>query len=110
MVERGQEVALRDLEARQVERRQLGFDEAVAAFLSDHQAPAEGVECAVGICIAERGGVGSEHEGKRPQVPRCLGGLDKAVRGSHRLLNQLPHTRFRDQIRSSAFSASSSRS
>jgi hypothetical protein len=29
------------LEARQVERRQLGFDEAVAAFLSDHQAPAE---------------------------------------------------------------------
>ena len=60
--------------------------EAVAAVLGDHQAPAQGVQRADGIGVAEGEAVGEQRERERTRVAGGLGGLDQAVRGGHRLL------------------------
>ena len=73
------------LEAAQIER-QLRLGNAVAAVLCDHQAPAQGVQRADGIGVAEGKAVGESANESMNGFARCLGGLDEAVRGSHRLL------------------------
>ena len=67
--------------------RQLCLVEAVAAVLSDNQAPAHGVERAGGIGVAEGEPIGEKRERKRLWVAGGLGGVDQAVRGGHRLVS-----------------------
>jgi hypothetical protein len=58
---------------------------AVAAVLSDHQTPAEGVKRPDGICVTESETVGSERPREHVRVACCLCSLDEAIRGIHRL-------------------------
>jgi hypothetical protein len=59
---------------------------AVAAVLSDHQTPAQGVKRRDGICVTESRTVGSERPREHVRVACCLRSLDEAIRGIHRLL------------------------
>ena len=67
VIERGQRVAVFGLEAGQ-DARQVGLDEAVAAVLGDRQAPAQGLQRADGIGVAEGEAVGEQRERERTRV------------------------------------------
>ena len=58
---------------------------AVAAVLSDHQTPAQGVKRPDGIRVTESDTVGSERPREQQRVACCLRSLDEAIRGIHRL-------------------------
>ena len=85
VIERGQRVAVFGFEAGQ-SGRQVCLVAAVAAVLSDHQAPAQGLKRADGIGVAESEPVGEKRERERQRVAGGFGGVDQAVRGGHRLL------------------------
>ena len=59
---------------------------AVAAVLSDHQAPAHGVERVHGIGVAEGEAVGEKRPRERPRVIRSFGNVDQALCGSYRVV------------------------
>ena len=85
VIERRQRIAVFGLKPRQRGRQQW-FGQAAAAVLGDHQAPAQGLQRAVGISIAEGVAIGVERVGERPRVVGGLGGVDQPVRGGPRLL------------------------
>src|SRR5262249_5075269 len=85
-LEPGQQVAVFEYVKPGQSHRQNGLWEAVAAVLSDHQAPAEGVQCADGICFGECKAAGAEREREHERITRRLSGVDQAVSGVQRLL------------------------
>ena len=85
VVESGHGAALFGLESGQNVRQDCRVG-AVAAVVSDHQTPAQGVNRRDGICVAESETVGPERQRRARRVAGCLGSLDEAIRGSHRLL------------------------
>ena len=68
--------------------RQLRLDEAVAAVFGYHQTSTEGVQCADGLCVAEREAVGTSVKDIHVRVVRGLGGLDQTGRFGHRLATE----------------------
>ena len=85
VVERGQRVAVFGLNSAQ-DARQVCLVGAVTAVVRDDQAPAQGVQRAVGICVAEGQTIGEERERKHIRVAGGFGGVDQTARGGHRLV------------------------
>ena len=53
--------------------------------MRDHQTPADGGKRPDGIRVTESQTVGTEREREHGRVACCLGSLDEAIRGIHRL-------------------------
>jgi len=66
--------------------RQVRLVGTVAAFLSDHQAPAQSVQCAGGIDVADGHAVGEQGVREPPWVAGGVDGVDQAVSGGPRLI------------------------
>ena len=85
VVQRDQWVAMLGLNVSEILCR-VRLVETVAAVAGNRQGPAHKVERPGGIGVAEREPVGGERERQRVRVADCLGGLDEAIRGGHRLV------------------------
>ena len=85
VIESGQRVTGFGFEAGQTDR-QVCLVGAVAAVVSDHQAPAQGVQRAPGIGVPEREPAGEKRERERIRVTGGFGGVDQTVRGGTRLV------------------------